>query len=61
MTLCLVSCFDSKGLSCNCQVERQGMALIDPSRYARELAAEEEKAHFAHMANTSGPQLDNLL
>eukprot|EP00434_Breviolum_minutum_P013148 symbB.v1.2.011587.t3/scaffold771.1/size163808/7 len=25
------------------EVERQGMALIDPSRYARELAAEEEK------------------
>ena len=32
------------------QVEAQGVALIDPSRHARELAADEEKAHVAHLA-----------
>jgi len=33
----------ARGLEILDEVERQGMALIDPSRYARELAAEEEK------------------
>mmetsp|Transcript_48311 Transcript_48311/g.108537 ORF Transcript_48311/g.108537 Transcript_48311/m.108537 type:complete len:80 (+) Transcript_48311:3-242(+) len=29
------------------EVEAQGVALSDPSRYARELAAEEEQVHAA--------------
>ena len=34
------------------------MALVDPSRYARELAAEEEKARFASHERTCVSNVD---